>query len=78
MIIGTNFLDLHVRAIRCMDGIFEMAQGAVHIIVRKKAHVDAAETEVSTPKASDNKTTEHDNSSLTRCPIKASQKGIIH
>lgn len=74
MIIGTEFLDRHVGAIHCMEGIVETIRGTVRILGRYQTTVEAAEANSSTPKQPIGKPTEPDKADLTRSAIRAAQK----
>lgn len=50
MSIGTDFLDRHIRAIRCIVGIFETTLCTVRIIGRNKATIYDEKVHVATPK----------------------------
>lgn len=65
MIISTEFLDRHICAISCMEGIFESSRGVVRILGRNKAIVDANEAKDSTPKPHDDKTMDPDKATIT-------------
>lgn len=52
MIIGTEFLERHFLAIRCMAGIVETTWGTVCILGRNNSTIYAAETDVEQPKPS--------------------------
>lgn len=78
MIIGTEFFNRHVRAIRCMEGILETTRGPVHILGRNKPSVDADDTGVSTLKPQREPKQVNNNADPTRSAIHASQTNTIH
>lgn len=73
IIIVTEILDRHVRAIGCVEGIFEIILGTVRMRGGNKSNGDAAESKVSTPIQLIDSTTDADKASLERSSISVAQ-----
>lgn len=73
MIIETEFLDLHVRSIYCMEASVETTRGTVRILSRNKQTVEEGDVDVDTPKQIINTPPDPTNESSSRSENRSSQ-----
>lgn len=73
MIIGTNFVDRHVRVIRCVEGIVETIGISVHILGSHRATANSAEAAVDKTKPMDGTPADPETGNLSRSSIRAIQ-----
>lgn len=74
LVIGTEFLDRHVSAIRCMEGAFETIGGTVRTFCQNRPTVDAVEADVDKPRPPGVKPPNPEKEAISSSSIRAAQK----
>lgn len=71
MIIANEFLERHVRAMQCMEGIFITTSGTVRIIGRDRYTVEVTDAEFNNPKQNNSTPTGTAKDYMSQCAIRS-------